>query len=267
MYNMDIQRVKLIAVDMDGTLLNSRKELPPDFYTVFDKLRKRNILFAIASGRQYYNLVSEVAPVKEDIIFIAENGSYVAHDHKEILVQPLNLQKAHELISIARTIKDVDIILCGKKQAYIESDAPGFLEHVNMYYNRRVRVEDLLKVEDDEVLKIALCDFGGSEQNSYTHFKHMENEIQVTVSGTLWLDIADKSANKGIALKAIQQMYNIGYDETMVFGDYMNDLEMMKKGYFSYAMANAHPEVKAAANFITGSNDDNGVMKVVAEMV
>lgn len=264
---MDAKQVKLIAVDMDGTLLNSKKELPTDFYSIFHQLKKKNILFAIASGRQYYNLVNEVLPVKEQIIFIAENGSYVAYNDSEILVQPLRLSRAHELIKIARTIKDVNIILCGKKQAYIESDDPGFMEHVNMYYNKRVKVADLLQVTDDEMLKIALCDFGGSEQNSYTFFKHLEKDIQVKVSGTLWLDLADKLANKGRALKAVQKMYNIGYDETMVFGDYMNDLEMMSEGYFSYAMANAHEEVKSAARFIADSNDNNGVLKILEELI
>lgn len=264
---MDIQQVKMVAVDMDGTLLNSKKELPKDFYPLFSKLRQRKVLFAIASGRQYYNLANEVAPVKDDVIFIAENGSYVVYKGKEILVQPLEKSLAHSLIKIARQIKDVEIILCGKKQAYIESDDPGFMEHVNMYYDERSRVADLLTVNDDEILKIALCDFGGSEQNSYTHFKHLENDIQVKVSGTLWLDLSDKRANKGQALKAIQQRYNIGYDETMVFGDYMNDLEMMKEGYFSYAMSNAHPEVKAVANFLAASNDEEGVLKVLAELV
>ncbi len=261
---MDHSKVKLVAVDMDGTLLNSKKELPGDFYPVFNKLRKQDILFAIASGRQYYNLVAEVAPVKENIIFIAENGSYVVHNNKEILLQPLERSLAYSLIETARGIKDVEIILCGKKQAYIENSDPRFLQHVDMYYNKRITVNDLLQVENDEVLKIALCDFGGSEQNSYSHFKHLENEIQVKVSGTLWLDLSDKLANKGRAVKAIQQLYNIGYNETMVFGDYMNDLEMLQEGYFSYAMANAHPEVKAAARFLAESNDDNGVMKVIS---
>lgn len=263
---MDQTKVKLVAVDMDGTLLNSKKELPRDFYTVFNKLQKQDILFAIASGRQYYNLAAEVAPVKESIIFIAENGSYVVHNNKEILVQPLERSRAYALVETARQIKDVEIILCGKKQAYIESNDPRFLEHVNMYYNRRTIVPDLLQVENDDVLKIALCDFGGSEQNSYRHFKPLENEIQVKVSGALWLDLSDRLANKGRALKAVQQLYNIGYNETMVFGDYMNDLEMLQEGYFSYAMANAHPEVKAAARFLAESNDDNGVMKVLGSV-
>ncbi len=263
---MDLSKIKLVAVDMDGTLLNSKKQLPTDFYPVFHRLQAQGIQFAIASGRQYHNLVAEVMPVKEHIIFIAENGSYVVHNDTEILVQPLEQSRAHSLVETARAIKDVYIILCGKKQAYIESSDPVFLEHVNMYYNKYLLVDDLLQVEGDEVLKIALCDFGGSEQNSYPHFKPLENDIQVKVSGALWLDLSDRLANKGRALKAVQELYHIGYNETMVFGDYMNDLEMMQEGYFSYAMANAHPDVKAAARFIAESNDNNGVMKVVSRL-
>ncbi|MBX3239733.1 MAG: HAD family hydrolase [Chitinophagaceae bacterium] len=263
---MEMQQVKFIAVDMDGTLLNSKKELPPDFYPTFHALTKKNIIFAIASGRQYYNIRNQFSSVSDDMVFIAENGSYVVHKDKEILVQPLQKERVHTLVDIARNIRDTEIILCGKKQAYIESNSPEFLHHVNMYYDKKLVVKDLQQVEGDEILKIALCDFGGSEKNSYPYFRHLENDIQVKVSGALWLDLSDKLANKGRAVRAVQQLYNVRYDETMVFGDYMNDLEMMQEGYFSYAMANAHPEVKAAARFIADSNDDNGVMKVLGSI-
>jgi Cof subfamily protein (haloacid dehalogenase superfamily) len=264
---MDISKVKLIATDMDGTLLDSQKRLPGDFYPLFQQLRLRGILFAAASGRQFFNLQNEFLPVKDDLIFIAENGSYVFYKGRDVLVQALDKNTTHQLISIARTIPQAYIILCGKKQAYIENTDPVFMEHVNMYYDRQAVVDDLTKVEDDQFLKIAICDFAGSEKNSYTYFKHLENEIEVKVSGNLWLDLSHKLANKGRAIKALQQSLNISFEETMVFGDYLNDLEMMSEGYFSYAMENAHPDIKTASRFITASNDEAGVMKVLETML
>jgi len=67
-------------------------------------------------------------------------------------------------------------------------------------------------------------------------------------------------------MKIIQQTFNIGFEQTMVFGDYLNDLEMMHEGYFSYAMENAHDDIKNASRFVTASNDEDGVMKVL-EMI
>ena len=68
--------IKFIATDMDGTLLNSKKELSPEFYDVFEELKKRNILFAAASGRQYYTLAKEFNDIKDDMLFIAENEKF-----------------------------------------------------------------------------------------------------------------------------------------------------------------------------------------------
>ncbi|MBX3254704.1 MAG: HAD family hydrolase [Chitinophagaceae bacterium] len=264
---MNLADVKLIATDMDGTLLNSKKELNPVFFNIFDKLKAKRVLFAAASGRQFYNLQNELSAVKNDVIFIAENGSYIVYKNKDLLVQALDKEVVHSLVHIARNIPDTYIILCGKQQAYIEKTDARFMEHVNMYYDRQKVVSDLLEVEHDQFLKIAICDFRGSEQNSYTWFKHLENELQVKVSGTLWLDLSHRLANKGRAIKVLQQEFNINYNETMVFGDYLNDLEMMKEGYFSYAMENAHPEIKETARFVTASNDDDGVLKVLGELL
>lgn len=264
---MNLADVKLIATDMDGTLLNSKKELNPVFFDMFDQLKAKKVLFAAASGRQFFNLQNEFAAIKDEMIFIAENGSYVVYKNRDVLVQALSKDVVHDLIRIARKIPDAYIILCGKQQAYIENTDDRFMENVNMYYDRQLLVKDLLEVEHDQFLKIAICDFGGSEQNSYTWFKPLENELQVKVSGTLWLDLSHRLANKGRAIKVLQQEFNIEFNETMVFGDYLNDLEMMKEGYFSYAMENAHPEIKEAARFITSSNDDNGVTKVLGEML
>ncbi len=264
---MDIAQVRLVAADMDGTLLNSQKQLPTDFYTVFHQLRSKGILFAAASGRQFFNLQHEFEPVKNDMLFVAENGSYVVYKNEEILVQELPKSSVVELIRIARNIPDAHIILCGKKRAYVEDRSPEFMKHVEMYYLEKEMVDDLTEVTDDQFLKIAICDLAGSEKNSFTYFQPLQNDFQVKVSGTIWLDLSHKNANKGRAIQMIQQRFQIGFHETMVFGDYLNDLEMMREAYFSYAMDNAHPDIKQISRFSTSSNDDNGVMKIISALL
>lgn len=264
---MYFKDIKLVATDMDGTLLNAAKELPVNFLPVFRQLSARGILFAAASGRQFYNIRNQFKAIQDELVFIAENGSYVAYRGQELLVQALDRQTVDRLIAIARDIPDAFIILCGKKQAYIENDTPEFVKNVNMYYDRWEKVDDLLQVGDDTFLKIAVCDLAGSENNSYLHFKHLENELEVKVSGSIWLDLSHKLANKGRAINMIQKYFGIDFNETMVFGDYLNDLEMMKEGYFSYAVENAHADVKAAARFLTASNEENGVMQVLESLL
>lgn len=264
---MDLSRIKLVAADMDGTLLNDRNELSPDFYPLFDAMVARKILFAVASGRQFYNLQNRFAAIKDEMIFIAENGSYVSYKGEELLVQPLDLEVVRTELLAARKITGTFSILCGKKQAYIESEEPEFTRNVNLYYDKVQVVPDLLLVEDDEFLKIAICDLAGSEANSYQYFKSKQNELQVKISGSIWLDISHKLANKGKAMEALQKRFGISQDESLVFGDYLNDLEMMQAASYSFAMENAHPEIKEHSRFRAKTNNENGVTEVISQML
>lgn len=82
------------------------------------------------------------------------------------------------------------------------------------------------------------------------------------------MDISSFGTNKGIAIKKVQDMFDIKYDETMVFGDHLNDIEMMKSAYYSYAMKNGHEDVKEVANFETKyTNEECGVIKTIKEEI
>lgn len=264
---MDFSSIKLVAADMDGTLLNSRHELSADFYPVFYTMKAKGLLFSAASGRQYYNLLNKFAAIKDDIIFVAENGSYVVYKGEELLVQAMNPEITRQQIKVAMKIPDVYPILCGKKQAYVQHTNDQFIEHVKMYYDKYVVVEDLIQVTEDEFLKLALCDLAGSEENSYNYFRGEQGHLQIKVSGKIWLDISHILANKGRAIEVLQNKFGIGFNETMVFGDFLNDVEMMRSAKYSYAMENAHPDVKRVAKFRAKSNDDNGVIEVLQEML
>ena len=264
---MNIAAIKLVASDMDGTLLNSQHELNPSFFDLFHQMKTKGILFVAASGRQYYNLINRFESIQDEIVFIAENGSYVMYKNEEFLVQAMEREEAMEHIITARKIDKCFVILCGKKCAYIENDHPDFMHHVNMYYDKYQVVEDLLKVQDDQFLKIAICDFAGSENNSYHYYKNKKDSLQLKVSGNIWLDISHWLANKGRAINVVQKKFGISIQETMVFGDYLNDLEMMQQASFSYAMENAHPDIIKAARYLAKSNDDNGVCIIIQKML
>src|SRR6218665_1164548 len=264
---IDFTGIRLIAADMDGTLLNSQHEYDPGFPAMYEQLKQQGILFAPASGRQLYNLQNKFGELGREMIFVAENGSHVFYKGRDLLVQSLPRDKVHMLIRMARQVKGVNIILCGKKQAYMESTEPEFTRNVEMYYDRRMLVDDLLQVNDDEFLKIAICDLQGAETNSYPVFRHFEGELQVKVSGKIWLDLSHQLANIGRAMQVVQQQLNITKEQTMAFGDYLNDVEMMQQAYFSYAMSNAHPAVKEAARFEAGSNEENGVGLIIGDVL
>ncbi|MCE9655496.1 Cof-type HAD-IIB family hydrolase [Clostridium celatum] len=254
--------IKLIATDMDGTLLNSKNEIQEGFYEIFNELKEKEIIFAAASGRQYYNLLERFKGLDRYMMFIAENGTFVVYKGEELVVNPLDINLAREIIKVVRNIDNAYAILCGKNSAYIESNDERIIEQTEKYYARYEIVDDLTKVED-EVLKVAICDFDGAEHNSNRYFDDFRDKTQVAVSGQLWLDIMAKGINKGVAIKEIQEQLGISFEETMVFGDYLNDLEMMGSAYHSYAMENAHDDLKKAARFITKSNDESGVVHAI----
>lgn len=91
--------------------------------------------------------------------------------------------------------------------------------------------------------------------------------LYIAKSGKHTIDINSGKFNKGIALNKIKEKLNIEHKETMVFGDYLNDYEMMDSAYYSYAMENAHPKLKEKARFIAPKNTKNGVIEVIKKEI
>ncbi len=265
-----IPDIRLIACDMDGTLLDDDDAIHDDFWPLIDALHERGVVFCPASGRQYYNLLERFEPIADEVVFIAENGTYVVREGRELSSDCLDRQVARELIDVARDLNaggaDVGAVLCGKESAYIERTDAAFLAEVDKYYHRLQIVEDLNTVYDD-ILKVAIYDFESSERVSAPAYAHFRGTHQVVVSGQHWLDIMDQHANKGSGIRHIQQALGITRDQTMVFGDFLNDLEMMDEATYSFAMANAHPELAARARFRAPENTDNGVVRTIKSVL
>ena len=188
--------IKLIATDMDGTLLNSNNEIQHGFYDVFEKIQEKGIIFAAASGRQYYNLLERFKGIEDKMMFIAENGTFVVYEGKELVVNSLDINLARELIKVGRQIENSYVILCGKNSAYIESCDKRLIEQTKKYYARYEIVSDLTKIEDD-ILKVTICDFLGSENNSNKYYDDY-NLMDLKIISTLGLTDKDVKDIKDI---------------------------------------------------------------------
>lgn len=264
---MDLSQVKMVVTDMDGTLLNSKSEVSHQFFTLYNNLKEHQVHFVAASGRQYSSIQEKLMSIYTDITIIAENGGYIKQGEKELGSIHLSVEHINLLIPVLRKIEGVYIVLCGKKSAYIENDHEEFKTILKEYYTKFDVVSDLLNEVDDHFFKVAVYHFESSEAYIYPHVKHLERELQIKVSGANWVDIADYRANKGEAVKLLQNRLGVGIKETMVFGDFNNDLEMIDRAYFSYAMENAHQNVKMAARFQTKSNNEGGVEHILEELI
>lgn len=262
--------IRLVVTDMDGTLLDDDKRFPAGLWPVLAELRRRGVLFSPASGRQYATLAEQFAGADEGMVFIAENGTYVVRDGAELSSDPLEPAVVARLVAAVRDLAargaDVGAVVCGKRSAYVERSDAAFLAEVRKYYVRHRVVADAAAVDDD-VIKVALFDFGPAERTTAPALAPFAATHQVVVSGEHWVDVMNRTANKGAALRRLQRDLGITPAQTLVFGDYLNDLEMLDAAEWSFAMANAHPEVIRRARHLAPSNNDNGVLRTIARLL
>ncbi len=263
---MDFSAVKLVVADMDGTLLNSEHEASERFFELFEELRARNITFVAASGRQYHSILDKLGRIDGRFVAVAENGAYVVEEGRELLSTPLPAGSHRRVLDLVDPLPGVYPVLCTKSDAFVSDDVGAFRDYMAEFYSAHASLPDLYEFQG-EVLKIALYHAGGSEANIYPHVRSLEGELKVKVSGPLWVDVSDPNAHKGHAIAFLQRRLGVTPAETMVFGDYNNDLEMLALADFSYAMENAHENVRRAARYATGSNDAFGVERVLEEVL
>lgn len=263
---MDFSKIKMVVTDMDGTLLNSDHTVSDQFFTLFEKLKSKGIIFVAASGRQYNSIIEKLQPIKDDIIVIAENGGFAKKQETELLTTPLHHNHITEILKTLDQVPNIHAVLCGKYTAYTSGNSIEFTQKLKEYYTD-FEILDKLTDVDTEIIKIAIYHFDSSEEHIYPFVKHFEKNLKVKVSGENWLDISSNNAHKGFALQKLMNTYQIKSDELLVFGDYNNDLEMLALSDYGFAMANAHPNVKKTASYSTLSNDEDGVEHILKLLV
>ncbi|TQM64134.1 HAD family hydrolase [Humibacillus xanthopallidus] len=266
---LDPAGIRLVVVDLDGTLLDGAGELPVDTIATIRTLRERGVDVAPASGRQHATIARLFSEVADDLVVIAENGAYVTRDGAEVSSHTLDLAWSRGVVEHARQLGgrgvDLGVVLCGKTSAWIERTDDAFLGEVERYYARLTMTDDLTRV-DDEVLKLAVHDFGDPTAVTGPDLASFCAPQQVVVSGHHWVDVMGVGVHKGLAVRELQRALGITAAQTMAFGDYLNDLEMLGAAEHSYAMANAHPAVVEAARHVAPANTDDGVLRTLREV-
>jgi len=279
--------IRLVVSDMDGTLLDGEGRVPDEFWPLLDELEAAGVLFAPASGRQYQTLAA-VFGERPGLVFIAENGTNVVRDGQTVAIEPLDRAAVAPVVEwVRRTASgavplgaggttggpdaghaDVGLVVCGARTAYIERTDDDFVAHVRRYYAALEVVDDVVAASaDDPVLKLAVYDFGSAEGRTGPAMRALAAEtgigLDVVVSGEHWVDVMRSGINKGRALAILQDSLGIGPDQTMAFGDYLNDAEMLDVATHSYAMANAHPSIVERARHTAPANTEHGVLTTI----
>ncbi len=256
--------IKLIVSDMDGTLLDDEKQLPPDFFEVLNKLIERDIIFTVASGRTYSaldHLFPE--PYRDKVAYICDNGACTVLNGKPVNVTPLDGETYRELLEACRDIGDLRVVVCAENGVYHINSGDRFYSEVGRFYKMHSAVDDLFAV-NEMIYKVAVCD----ETGAMTHGKPALDRIfgtrlNVQVSGEVWMDVMASGVSKGSALKALQEKLGASRAETMVFGDYFNDVEMLRLAEQSFCMENGHEDVKKMCAHIAPDNNHGGVTQCI----
>jgi len=256
--------IKLIASDIDGTLVKDGEHwLDPEFFQVVLKLREKGIQFAVASGRQWASIEAIFEPIKEKVFYLSDNGAYVGCHGRNLFLNPIDRNTAVELIEEIRKTPGLEVIAGGPDVVYVDTKNRAFVDWiVNGYKFRIKQVEDVARVSDD-IIKVSAYKPQGIQAATQGLVKRFGGRLKMAISGDMWMDAMAPGVCKGQAVQLLQDNLEIKPEETMAFGDQLNDIEMLGRSYYSFAVANAREEVKRAARFEADSNVNGGVLKIL----
>ena len=161
--------IQLIATDMDGTLLDEEKQLPAQLPALLEELYRRDITFAVASGRSHMMLTNLFGELAEEIIFICDNGACVMYPHEAPLLHSLPKDVIHRILDACCSLSAGVPVLCGFHHIYYpENDNAAMQHEIQRYYrNPQVVPYDDLYAVDEPILKVALCDTNGPTKEAY----------------------------------------------------------------------------------------------------
>lgn len=260
--------IKLIACDLDGTLLPPSKIMPPETFEYIRKLTAKGVIFTPASGRQLPNLKKLFAPVADKIAIIAENGGLVYYKDRIIFSDPTPSDGVKYALDIIRKQSGLHPLLSCADCAYYESDCQTFINTVNKSYSSAQKVENLDKIAAEKtVYKISVWDEQPSAEHGGVILPPLIHGLRTMISGYDWLDVSAPQANKGRALQKFMDELDVNKEECVAFGDHMNDYEMLLAAGKAYVTANAYPPLKEKIGEVILSNAEYGVIRKLEEFL
>jgi Cof subfamily protein (haloacid dehalogenase superfamily) len=246
--------IQYIASDLDGTLLeDGGNHIDPEIFGLILKLKEQGIHFIAASGRQYQSMRFLFQPIKDEISYITENGSLCIHGGKVIFRGEINRELGLRIIDAGKEYKNCHTLLSCESKHYTDSKNPDFIHHMRDVIQNDIAIVDDLHQVEEPFLKLAICDFNGTEQLEPFLKERFSSEIRVVTAGRIWVDFLAPNADKGKALSLLLKHLGILPEHGIAFGDQHNDIEMLQLTGTGYAMATAAPGVAEYADKVTES--------------
>ena len=269
--------IKIIVLDLDGTLLTSDKKISPRNYAALEQAAEKGIHIVPSTGRFYDGMPAVVRELPFVRYAITVNGAeiYDAREDRVLHRAEMTPAQAEEVFAFLDTLPVVyDCYQDGwgwmEKSLY--DRAGDFIEDpkvLSMVKDLRTPVEgfrELIRSRNRGVQKIQMF-FKDMDKRaeSLPLLRQRFPGLNVTSSITNNLELNSLDAHKGVALLKLCDILGVDPAQTMAFGDGLNDITMLRTAALGVAMDNAYPEVKEAANFITDTNDHDGVAKAIEQ--
>ena len=286
--------IKLIASDMDGTLLNSDHKIPKENIELIKFAQKNGIQFVVATGRAYYEALPALNDENIKCDVISFNGGIIYDKTGNIInITPMKLKDLYYTIEILKSL-EISYQLYTKNTIYtnsIETDITAYIdlirangEEPNEQHLRREaknrlalghitevdNIELYLNQEDNPAIKVIGISNDLEKLKHATELLSGNENISVTSSGANNVEIMDKKATKGEALKIVADIHDINLKNAIAIGDNLNDQAMLDIVEYSIAMKNGNKELQNNAKFITEKTNSEGgvadsVMKLLKE--
>lgn len=260
--------IKMIVTDLDGTFYH--QDLTYDkkrFDALYQQMKENGIRFVVASGNQYYQLIS-FFDHPEELTFVSENGGYIVKEGQEIFSVAINKDTYDRVVDVLAEYPEIEVnIICGKKSAYVAMDFPDHLFDIFIrYFPVMQRVPDFHNI-DDQMIKFSLMTSEDKVEEIVGKLNEVIDEsLSVVTSGHGCIDLIVTGVHKGFALEKLMEIWQIQPEEVMAFGDARNDLEMLQMAGYGFVMANGTDEMKQKIGRVAPlSNEQDGELAIIEE--
>lgn len=256
--------IKLIATDLDHTLLLNDSSLPAGIFDRIHALHQAGIEFVAASGRGVYTLEDLFAPVKAEMSFLAENGGVLKRGGQVIGATYLTPAQVQAIVAFVRTRPEAIAIGNGLDATYLDRSEQAYQPALSSFISRFKVVPDLATTAVP-LAKLSLFFPHGGAYDAFDaiYVPQFAQDFGLTVGGPAFIDVMPKTTNKGHGLAQLGQLLHIKPASMMAFGDTNNDIEMMQTVGYPVLVANATANMWQYGRYQTASNEDRGVLKAI----
>ncbi len=254
--------IKLIALDLDDTLLNNEHQLEARTIKAVKSLKKQGKIIVIATGRMYCAALAYAQELELTTPLITYNGAYVQNTSNQeiILHKPVAIEDAHDLLKEAKENK-LHIQLYIDDRLFVEKQNDLTDRYAAISGVKAEAVGDLHDFIEQDPTKVLIIEPDHERRKYYIDKfqKKYAGRLEVTSSKNLFIEFTAKDISKASALQIVAEKYNVEREEVMALGDGWNDLTMLKWAGVGVAMGNADPEVRAQADEVAEDHNQAGV--------